>query len=47
MKLSLVDTQIEAKLNDNTLAGTLTYIVIISEKICLFKNNGTKWSVTE
>jgi hypothetical protein len=45
LKLSSVDIKIEATFDDNVPAGIKAYALIISDKICKFKSDGTKLSV--
>jgi hypothetical protein len=47
LKLSSVDLKIEATFDENVPAGTQAYALIISDKICKFKSDGTKLSVIE
>jgi hypothetical protein len=47
LKLSSVDIKIEATFDDNVPAGTEAYALIISDKICRFKSDGTKLNVIE
>jgi hypothetical protein len=47
LKLSSVDIKIEAIFDDKVPAGTRAYALIISDKICKFKSDGTKLSVIE
>jgi hypothetical protein len=47
LKLSSVDLKIEATFDENVPDGTQAYALIISDKICKFKSDGTKLSVTE
>jgi hypothetical protein len=47
LKLSSVDIKIEATFDDNVPAGTQAYALIISDKLCKFKTDGTKLSVIE
>jgi hypothetical protein len=47
LKLTSVDIKIEATFDDNVPAGTQAYALIISDKICRFKSDGTKSSVIE
>jgi hypothetical protein len=47
LKLSYVDIKIEAIFDDNVPAGTQTFALIISDKICRFNSDGTKLSVIE
>jgi hypothetical protein len=47
LKLSYNDIKIEATFDDNVPAGTQAYALIISDKICKFKSDGSKLSVIE
>jgi hypothetical protein len=42
LKLSLVDIKIEATFDDSVLAGGLAYALIMSDKMCWFKSDGTE-----
>jgi hypothetical protein len=42
LKLSSVDIKIEATFDDNVPTGTQAYALIISDKTCKFKSDGTK-----
>jgi hypothetical protein len=47
LKLSSVDLKIEATFDENVPAGTQAYALVISDKICKFKSDGTKLNVIE
>jgi hypothetical protein len=47
LKLLSIDLKIEATFDENVLAGTQAHALIISDKLCKFKSDGTKLSVIE
>jgi hypothetical protein len=47
LKLSSVDLKIEGTFDENVPAGTQAYALIISDKLCKFKSDGSKLSVIE
>jgi hypothetical protein len=47
MKLTRVDIRIEAVFSENVPAGTQAYALVLSDKICKFKSDGSTLSVIE